>query len=156
MINLNTFLQFLKENVMKLLIPFLSIVILFLSSYSYSEDVSKTNKIDAGIKSVLTWLAIVDSGEYSKSWQTTGSLFQNQLSDSQWTDALNKARKPFGKLVSRRNKSADYKTSLPGVPDGEYVVTVFNTSFENKKKGKETVTAIFENNEWKVVGYFIK
>jgi hypothetical protein len=141
---------------MKLLIPFLSTVILFLSSYSCSEDVSKADKIDGGIKSIQRWLSIVDSGEYSKSWQATGSLFQKQLSDSQWTDALNKTRKPFGKLISRKIKSSDYKTSLPGVPDGEYIVTVFNTSFENKKKGKETVTAIFENNEWKVVGYFIK
>jgi hypothetical protein len=37
-------------------------------------------------------------------------------------------------------KSAEYKTSLPGAPDGEYVVLIFNTVFENKKAAVETVT----------------
>jgi hypothetical protein len=47
--------------------------------------------------------------------------------------------------------------SLPGAPDGEYVVIQFATSFENKKSAIETVTPMLDSDgEWRVSGYFIK
>jgi hypothetical protein len=36
--------------------------------------------------------------------------------------------------------------TLPGAPDGEYVVFQFNTSFEQKSAAVETVTAIREKD----------
>ena len=66
-------------------------------------------------------------------------------------------RTPLGKLVSRKVKSASYKTSLPGAPDGEYVVIEFETSFLNKKTAVETVTPMMDNDgNWRVSGYYIK
>jgi hypothetical protein len=54
-------------------------------------------------------------------------------------------------------KRARYETSLPGAPDGEYVVIQFETSFENKKAAIETVTPMFEKNRgWRVSGYYIQ
>jgi hypothetical protein len=48
-------------------------------------------------------------------------------------------------------------TTLPGVPDGEYVVVQFDTSFEKKKTAIETVTPMKEpDGRWRVSGYFIK
>jgi hypothetical protein len=67
------------------------------------------------------------------------------------------ARQPLGKLISRKVKSATYATSLPGAPDGQYVVIQFKTSFENKKSGIETVTPIIDKDgNWRVSGYYIK
>jgi len=44
-----------------------------------------------------------------------------------------------------------------GVPDGEYVVIRFETSFENKKSAIETVTPMLDQDgKWRVSGYFIK
>ena len=54
-------------------------------------------------------------------------------------------------------KTATYKTSLPGAPDGEYVVIQFDTSFENKKAAIETVTPMMDQDgTWRVSGYYIK
>jgi hypothetical protein len=48
-------------------------------------------------------------------------------------------------------------TSLPGAPDGDYVVIRFATSFEKKKSAIETVTPMRERNgTWRVSGYYIK
>lgn len=48
-------------------------------------------------------------------------------------------------------------TSLPGAPDGEYVVIQFETSFEKKKSSLETVTPMKEKDgAWRVSGYYIK
>ncbi len=66
-------------------------------------------------------------------------------------------RKPLGQTVSRVLFSKRYHTSLPGAPDGEYVVIQFNTSFENKKSAIETVTPMKdEDGKWRVSGYYIK
>jgi hypothetical protein len=62
-----------------------------------------------------------------------------------------------GQMKSRTFKSVTSTTTLPGAPDGEYVVFQFNTSFEQKAAAVETVTAIREKDgTWHVGGYFIK
>jgi hypothetical protein len=54
-------------------------------------------------------------------------------------------------------KSRTYSTTLPGAPDGEYVVIQYQTSFANKKASVETVTPMREKDgRWRVSGYFIR
>ncbi len=54
-------------------------------------------------------------------------------------------------------KSKQYATSLPGAPDGQYVVIQYKTAFENKKAGVETITPMLDKDKkWRVSGYFIK
>ncbi len=103
------------------------------------------------------WLSLVDAGNYAESWQNASSAFKHAISQQQWQDALTIVRRPLGKLEKRELKSAEYKTSLSGAPDGEYVVLIFNTVFENKKAAVETVTMTPEKNgEWRSIGYFIR
>lgn len=60
---------------------------------------------------------------------------------------------PFEKTVRIRT----YSTTLPGAPDGEYVVILYDTSFENKKSAVETVTQMIDKDgNWHVAGYYIK
>jgi hypothetical protein len=108
-------------------------------------------------KSAESWLALVDQGKYGESWDAAAKLFQGAVSRDKWKEAIAGVRGPLGKLVSRRLKSAEAKTALPGAPDGKYVVIQFNTSFENKKAAVETVTPMQEpDGSWRVSGYFIK
>jgi hypothetical protein len=111
----------------------------------------------AAMTSTLSWLALVDGGKSGESWDAAAKLFRAATTRDQWKNAVRAARKPFGKLISRKVRTAEHKTSLPGAPDGEYVVVQFNTSFEKKKDAVETVTPMREaDGSWKVTGYFIK
>jgi Protein of unknown function (DUF4019) len=66
-------------------------------------------------------------------------------------------RSPLGKVISRKLKLKQYATSLPGAPDGKYVVIQFETSFEKKKSSVETITPMKEKDgTWRVSGYYIK
>jgi hypothetical protein len=66
-------------------------------------------------------------------------------------------RNPLGKVLSRKLITKTYKKSLPGAPDGEYLVIQFETSFENKKSAVETtITMMDKNGIWRISGYFIK
>ena len=63
----------------------------------------------------------------------------------------------MGKLLSRKLKSATYKTTMPGAPDGEYVVIQYDSSFEHKQAAVETVTPMLDKDgKWRVFGYYIK
>jgi hypothetical protein len=114
-------------------------------------------KEKAAVISAEKWLNKVDSGKYAESWEEAAELFRNAVTQDQWEQSLRAVRKPLGKLITRKLKSKTYATSLPGAPDGEYVIIVFNTSFENKKAAVETVTPMKDKDgKWRVSGYYIR
>jgi hypothetical protein len=111
----------------------------------------------AATKEALAWLAMVDQGKNGESWDGAAKFFKGAVTREKWIDAVTAARGPFGKVVSRKVKSAKFMTTLPGAPEGKYVVIQFATAFEQKKKAVETITPMQEpDGSWKVSGYFIK
>ena len=111
----------------------------------------------AAVASAEKWLSVVDSGNYADSWQEAAVFFKNAVTKEQWEKSMRSFRKPLGRLVSRRVLSTAYRTSLPGAPDGKYVVITFETAFENKRSTVETVTPMLEKDgTWRVSGYFIR
>jgi len=116
---------------------------------------------DEAVKKAVTaanaWLALVDEGKYAESWQAAAEYLKSAVDKEDFEKSLKAARKPLGAMKSRKVRSAEYRTSLPGAPDGEYVVIQYNTSFENKKSAIETVTPMLEKDRgWRVSGYYIK
>lgn len=103
------------------------------------------------------WLALVDSGKYAESWEKAAGYFKSAVSKERWEQSLQGVRNPLGKVIQRKLKSKQYVTSLPGAPDGEYVVIQYETSFENKKSAIETVTPMLDqDSKWRVSGYYIR
>ena len=101
-----------------------------------ADDQSQQKAVEAAKK----WLALVDKGEYGKSWEAAAGYFKAAVAEKQWEQTMAAVRSPLGKVITRKLKSKQYATSLPGAPDGEYVVIQFETSFENKKFSVETIT----------------
>jgi len=118
---------------------------------------SSTPAAKAANSAAQTWLTAVDQGDYSESWTNAAVLFQQAITSEKWTDALQQVRQPLGSLISRKIKSAQEMSSLPGAPDGRYIVMQFETSFANKQSAVETVTFILEKDgQWRAAGYYIK
>ena len=111
----------------------------------------------AAISAAQKWLSVVDEGKYSESWNEASEYFKNAIKKERWEQSLRAVRTPLGNLLSRVLQSQTYKTSLPGAPDGQYVVIRFQTSFENKKVAIETVTPMLDKDgNCRVSGYYIK
>ena len=109
------------------------------------------------LEAAEVWLELVDTEKYGESWDEAASYFQGAVSKEQWLSSMQSVRNPLGQKLSRSLKSKQYYTSLPGAPDGEYVVIQFNTSFEHKKSAVETVTPMKDKDgKWRVSGYYIK
>ena len=127
-------------------------IICFISTHSIAGEAEK----DA-LKAAEEWLILIDSNDYSATWDNAAALFKQAITKEQWEEAIQPIRSAMGDLISRKVKSAEYTDSLPGAPDGEYVVIQFSTSFTNKKSAIETVTPMKDpDGKWRVSGYYIK
>jgi hypothetical protein len=111
----------------------------------------------AAVAAAQKWLVLIDQGDYSASWKEAAPFFQGAVTETSWETSMASFRKPLGNLLSRRLKSAQRITEMPGAPDGQYVVMQFETSFANKKSAIETVTVgPKQDGKWKASGYYIK
>ncbi|MHC5059673.1 MAG: DUF4019 domain-containing protein [Planctomycetota bacterium] len=110
-----------------------------------------------GVDSARTWLMLIDNGNYGESWEGAAEVFKKAATKERWTDMAKTVRQPLGKVVSRQLISNTPTKTVPGGPDGEYVIIQFKTSFENKKDAIETVTPMLDKDgAWRVSGYYIK
>lgn len=109
------------------------------------------------VAAATSWLALVDAGKYGPSWDAASSMFKGGVTRADWERMAASARGPFGKLLTRDLAAAKAMSSLPGAPDGRYVVIQFKTAFEHKAQAVETVTTALEKDGVpRVAGYFIK
>ena len=133
------------------------LLVLSLSLLGSLAEAQNNEKEKTAIAAAKQWLSLVDAGKYDQSWKEAAKYFKNVVSQDNWRQSLQAVRNPLGKLISRKVKTQVYKTTLPGAPDGEYVVIQFETSFKNKKAAVETVTPMMDKDGvWRVSGYYIK
>ncbi len=121
---------------------------------AYAAESDAVPKAQASAKA---WLAMTDSGKYPESWNGASTFFKTAITKADWEKAVRAARSPLGALKSRIFKSATFTRTLPGAPDGEYVVIQYETAFENKASALETITPMLDKDgSWRVSGYYIK
>lgn len=138
------------------IISFLAVLVM-LTGFAFSTARADSGMEQAAASAARGWLSLIDNGNYARSWQEASIYFRGAIEEERWKASLNGVRKPLGRLVSRKLKTAKYETVLPGAPDGKYVVMQFQASFANKKAAIETVTFMLdEEGKWRSAGYFIK
>ena len=128
---------------------FILFVAILWSTLCVSQDRSEESR-------AMAWLAVVDAGHYTESWQQASGFFKQSVSSKQWAVALSQIRGPLWKVLSREVHHVTPYHSLPGAPDGEYRVVTLTTRFEYKASAIETVSLSNEKNKWVVAGYFIQ
>lgn len=130
------------------------IALVMVSAFARADENEQVASAEAA---ALQWLALTDSGQYAQSWDQAAGMFRAAISRENWVSAAANARQPFGKVISRKVKSALYTRSLPGAPEGEYVVIQYDTQFEQRPAASEYVTPYLEKDgSWRVSGYYIK
>ena len=128
--------------------------LLFIGIAIADNNVEKINNSQADI--ALKWVNLIDEEAYDKSWDEAAAFFKQAVVKDLWVETVEKVRVPFGKVIKRDLIDSQYLTSLPGVPDGEYMVMQFAAEFEKKEKAIETITVMLdEDGEWRVAGYYI-
>ena len=128
-----------------------------IGSYVTADAVEHQLAIAGATKAANAWLKLVDAGDYGKSWDAASGMFRNAIPRADWSDKVAAVRGPLGSVISRKRTQAHYTTSIPGAPDGKYVVIQYATSFGHKASAVETVTSMVDaDGNWHVAGYYIK
>lgn len=133
----------------------LSLVIIFYPQFARKPD---QQRVDASTVAALSFLEQVDNGQYDRSWQGAADYLKNQVPLDEWISRIAAVRKAAGKNIERKEEKSFYtKEQKEGLPEGEYMVYVFASKFENKAEVTETVTVMLEqDDQWRVAGYFIE
>ncbi|HYG99577.1 MAG TPA: DUF4019 domain-containing protein [Terriglobales bacterium] len=140
---------------MKFIRVFAALVVLpFIATLALADEAAMKQQAQSAGEQ---WLAVIDNGKYGESYDMAAPMFKAALQKADWERSLRAVRAPLGNIVSRQLASATYTTSLPGAPNGKYVVMQFNTNFQNKKDAVETLTMVLaDDGQWKSTGYFIR
>lgn len=118
---------------------------------------AQTDNADAAKTAASEWLSAMDNGDTAATWESAGTLFKAAVTQDAWAQAANATRNPLGAIASRTEVAVTEASSLPGVPDGSYVVIQYATDFANKADSVETLSLMLDaDGAWKVVGYFVK
>jgi len=135
----------------------LRISAIFAATLALAVSAANEDAVSKAKDAAQGWLALADTGDGARTWQAGAANFQAVVTQEQWTRALTAVRTPLGAVKGRTLKEATFTKTLPGAPDGEYVVIQYATAFENKPSSIETITSMKEKDgSWKVAGYFIK
>lgn len=129
----------------------LSVMLAFSSAQAQEVD-----RIDAATAAAERWLELLDNGKTAETWTAGAAALRAAVPQEQWVAALRSVRQPLGAVKWRKLEAATHTRSLPGAPDGDYVVLQYQTGFA-ARTATETVTPMREaDGSWKVAGYFIK
>jgi uncharacterized protein DUF4019 len=109
------------------------------------------------IEAARKWLALLDAGKFGVAWDASSAHLKSVVTRQKWVTEITKARKPLGKLRTRKPEKFARAHSLPGAPDGDYSIVEFESVYANGKQATEQVIWMFEaDSVWRVSGYFIR
>jgi len=129
----------------------------FLVGLLCQTALADSGKEQAAQAAAQAWLSLVDRGMYAESWAEAATYFKGAVTQEGWMQSMKSIRQPLGENISRKLLSATHTRTLPGAPDGDYVVIQYQASFEKKQSAVETVTPMLDKDgKWRVSGYYIK
>ncbi|MDE3260422.1 MAG: DUF4019 domain-containing protein [Acidobacteriota bacterium] len=108
------------------------------------------NPTEVAREAVDDWLSLIDAGSYAEAYDTASDILKEQVTRDEFVSTYEEGRPLLGTVRSRVFRSATPATTLPGAPDGDYVVFEFDADYEQKENAVERVTTALEAGTWRV------
>ncbi|MDE2880925.1 MAG: DUF4019 domain-containing protein [Acidobacteriota bacterium] len=113
------------------------------------------NPTEVAREAVDDWLSLIDAGSYAEAYDTASDILKEQVTRDEFVSTYEEGRPLLGTVRSRVFRSATPATTLPGAPDGDYVVFEFDADYEQKENAVERVTTALEAGTWRVAGHWV-
>jgi hypothetical protein len=131
-------------------------IVLCLNLAVFGKPQAMVKPATDGRRAALEWLALVDAGRYSASWNRADKLLQSRITRAEWAAGMKKVRALCGKVLSRKFKGSVFAVNPPGLPPGEHETLQFTIKLARHGQATEIVSMIMQSNgEWRVTGYHI-
>lgn len=134
--------------VMSLLLAALLLPASPISIQSAAMPEASTHNAASAAQAAESWLELVDAGRWEDSYKGTGNQFQALNTLERWTQAARSVHEPLGPMLTRDLIANEF---VPAPPDG-YQMIKFRSSYANKAQQMETITLVWADEAWKVVG----
>ena len=120
---------------------------------SLATSMATSSEIDeaAAARAAEDFLELVDAGKWAESYAATGTQFRELNTLERWTEASEQVRPPLGALLTRDLIANEF---VPAPPRG-YQMVKFTSSYANGTNQVETLSLVWEDGAWKVVGIVI-
>lgn len=110
--------------------------------------------IAAAQKVLDGWVFLWDAGKYAETYKDLSTFARKAFDDKMWFAYWTAARKPLGRLKSRKILNISLVKSLEGIPERSGAVFKYLSSFENKEDVFETFSLILEKDgAWRAASY---
>lgn len=119
------------------------------------EPITDSDKsIEAARKALEDWMLLWDSGKYEDSYNALSTFSKKAFDKKSWFTYWTTARKPLGKVKSRKLISTSLVKSLEGIANHSGAVFKYQSSFENQEAVFEMFSVILEKDgSWRVASY---
>ncbi len=108
-------------------------------------------------KAAEEWFNLVDEGKYGESWDQASLSTKMLLKRTEWITYLTAVRKPLGRMLRRTMLDQRIAHHPKGVPQADYMVFFYDSSFSNKSEARELLILQEGNNgTWHVFSYNVK
>ncbi len=147
----------MKKIFPKLIFLILTVLCLTALSGCFNSSESNSQAETKALKAAENWLVLLDSLKFVEAFKNAAKPVQEEATEKEWKFAFDEMNKLTGRAFLRKVFQKQYFSSLPGFPDGEYVVIVFHTTFVKREETLETVILTKEEDgKWRVLNYHIK
>ena len=101
------------------------------------------------------WLAKADAGDHAGNWAMTTPEFQVQIRKEDWVARQETFYQQLGRPTRRELLAAKYTASVPGTPEGEYVLIQYRRDARAGGPVLETLTMKRSGEKWQTAGYWV-
>jgi hypothetical protein len=137
----------------------LTVIVLFGLSLAFTSPVvfaAEKGEADA-ILAAENFLRLLDEGNYEASLAATSDLHQAKVPKILYLPYIGSTRSSFGSMINRSAKKVSKQTTAFMLPDGDYFFIQYESSFQHKKIGHESVTVALEaDGKWRVCDYQVR
>jgi len=113
------------------------------------------NQAIASQQAAEKWLMLADQGNYAGSWNAAAIAMKAIMRQHEWVKVLEAVRKPLGAVKERKLSDIKVAKDPKGLPAGDYMVIVYETSFSGTPRAFELLTLQDSSTGWHVMSYFI-
>lgn len=103
------------------------------------------------VRAARAWLALVDAGDWSGSWEAASQTFRALNTRERWTEVAQSVQTPLGRVIAHRLVGAEF---VPAPPAG-YQLVKFRSHYANRPDAVLSLSLVQEDARWKVTGILI-
>jgi hypothetical protein len=105
-----------------------------------------SDEVERGKAAAENWLALIDRGEFARSWEMATKRFRAAITKEKWIDRLHCSREPLGNVFSRKLRSS--------LVFGLWLRLSYDTVYaENKATVEVLIVRLERDGQWRATSY---